>query len=78
MFATSVVYPVDSVGGRLGMILTANPMTQIIEAYRAVLLYGRLPDAGPVRGDAPCSRFCCWRSSWHAFHRAEFTFAENI
>ncbi len=25
MFATSVVYPVDSVGGRLGMILTAKP-----------------------------------------------------
>ena len=40
MFATSVVYPVDRVGGRLGALLALNPMTLIIDAYRAVLLGG--------------------------------------
>ena len=44
MFATSVVYPAESVGGRLGQLLALNPMTQIIEAFRAVLLYGQLPN----------------------------------
>ena len=52
MFATSVVYPVESVGGRLGQLLALNPMTPIIEAYRAVLLYGQLPPAGPFAATA--------------------------
>ena len=77
MFATSVVYPVESIGGRLGLVLTANPMTQIIEAFRAVLLYGELPAAGPFALTALGS-LGLLALSWHAFHQAEFTFAENI
>ena len=77
MFATSVVYPVESVGGRLGQLLAANPMTQLIEACRAVLLYGRLPAAAPFAATAVLSLFVLV-GSWQLFHRAEFTFAENI
>src|SRR5688572_13012640 len=40
MFATAVMYPIDRIGGRLGSVLALNPMTSIIDAYRAVLLYG--------------------------------------
>jgi ABC-type polysaccharide/polyol phosphate export permease len=77
MFATSVVYPLESVGGRLGALLAVNPMTQIVEAYRSVLLYGELPAAAPFVLTA-VSSFVALAVAWRAFHRAEFTFAENI
>lgn len=77
MFATSVVYPVGSVGGRLGQLLAVNPMTQLIEACRAVLLYGHLPPAGPFAATAVLSMLVLF-AGWQVFHRAEFTFAENI
>jgi ABC-type polysaccharide/polyol phosphate export permease len=77
MFATSVIYPVASVGGRLGMVLSANPMTQIVEAYRAVILYGRAPE--PIAfGITAAGSFALLFVSWLMFHKAEFTFAENI
>ena len=43
MFATSVLYPVSAVGGRLGMVLQLNPMTPIIDAYRQTILLGKPP-----------------------------------
>jgi ABC-type polysaccharide/polyol phosphate export permease len=77
MFATSVVYPVERIGGLLGDVLLLNPMTSIIDAYRAVLLRGALPAAGPFAGAALLS--CLTLGvAWIAFHRAKFAFAENI
>jgi homopolymeric O-antigen transport system permease protein len=77
MFATSVVYPVGLVGGRLGVIMQLNPMTPIVEAYRSVLLLGTWPPAGPLAAVGLLSvAFLAW--SWVAFHRSEFEFAENI
>ena len=77
MFATSVVYPVERIGGKLGPLLALNPMTPIIEAYRALVLHGRLPEAGPF-GWAAAASFLLLAVSWVAFHRAEFRFAERI
>jgi ABC-type polysaccharide/polyol phosphate export permease len=77
MFATSVVYPVNAVGGWQGTVLALNPMTQIVEAYRAVILYGTLPNPMAFGATAACSGVFLVLS-WLAFHRAEFTFAENI
>src|SRR5262249_17535626 len=37
MFATSVLYPISLIGGKLGAIMRLNPMTQIIDGYRSVL-----------------------------------------
>jgi lipopolysaccharide transport system permease protein len=78
MFATSVVYPVELIGGKLGPLLrVANPMTPIIDAYRDVL----------IRGISPFSRAFVIATvvsvltlaiGWLLFHRAEFQFAENI
>lgn len=59
------------------MLLAVNPMTQIIEAFRAVLLYGHLPAAGPFAATTALS-VVVLAGSWHIFHQAEFTFAENI
>jgi ABC-type polysaccharide/polyol phosphate export permease len=77
MFATSVVYPVERVGGTVGALLALNPMTPIIDAYRAILLRGTLPDL-PSFGWAAGVSVLLLAVSWLAFHRAEFRFAENI
>jgi len=77
MFATSVVYPIENVGGRLGTLLALNPMSQIIDAFRAVVLYGQLPQLAPFAVTAMAS-FAILAVGWTMFHRAEFTFAENI
>jgi homopolymeric O-antigen transport system permease protein len=77
MFATSVVYPTQLVGGRLGAVLALNPMTPLIEGFRSVLLLHRLPPAGPILVVASAS-LVLLGVSWLVFHRAEFTFAENV
>lgn len=77
MFATSVVYPVDQIGGIVGQVLALNPVTAIIDAYRAVLLRGTLPDAGPFMASAALSVILLL-AAWAIFHRGELTFAENI
>ena len=77
MFATSVVYPVELVGGRLGAVLRVNPMTPIIDAYRQVLLRGEWPAPWPFLG-ATLVAFLTLGVAWLTFHRAEFTFAENV
>ncbi|MFI5371320.1 MAG: ABC transporter permease [Candidatus Eisenbacteria bacterium] len=77
MFATSVVYPVNRIGGRLAPLLALNPMTPIIDGYRAVLLHGQPPAAGPFAWAAGVS-VALLAVSWVLFHRAEFQFAERI
>lgn len=77
MFATSVVYPVERVGGSIGRWLMLNPMTPILEAYRSILLRGEWPAAGPFALAAAIS-FALLAISWLAFHRAETTFAERV
>jgi ABC-type polysaccharide/polyol phosphate export permease len=77
MFGTSVVYPVERVGGVVAAILRLNPMTPIIDAYRSVLLKGELPHAGPFMFAAAAS-LALLAVTWVLFHRAEFQFAENM
>jgi lipopolysaccharide transport system permease protein len=77
MFASAIVYPVDGVGGWVGTLIRANPMTAIVEAYRNVLLYGTAPDALSF-GSAALLAFALLPAAWLLFHRCEFRFAENI
>ena len=77
MFASSVVYPVTKLGEPYKTILTLNPMTPIIDAYRAVLLQGRLPDMGPFTLAAALS-LVVLAVGWVTFHRSEYQFAEYI
>lgn len=76
MFATSVVYPVSGIGGKLGMVLMLNPMTPIIDAYRNVILLGTSPGPGFAATAALSLIVLIW--GWLNFHRAEFSFAESI
>jgi ABC-type polysaccharide/polyol phosphate export permease len=77
MFATSVVYPVEKIQGKIGTVLKLNPMTFIIDAYRAVLLRGELPPANTFMAVALIS-ITVFAAAWIVFHRAQFYFAENI
>jgi ABC-type polysaccharide/polyol phosphate export permease len=77
MFATSVVYPIEMVQGRLGMLLKLNPMVPIVDAFRAVVIRGAVPDLASFLGVAVMS-FIALCGAWLLFHRAEFQFAENI
>ena len=77
MFASSVVYPTSLVGGWLSQALQLNPMTPIIDAYRAVLIRGELPPAGPF-AIAAALAVVTLAVGWTVFHRAEFKFAENV
>jgi ABC-type polysaccharide/polyol phosphate export permease len=76
MFATSVVYPVDRVGGWVGSLLALNPMTHILDAYRAVLLQGRAP--APAFYAAAALGVAALAVSWWRFHLAEYEFAESL
>jgi len=77
MFATSVVYPIELVTGRLGVLLALNPMVPIINAFRSVVIRGAFPDPAPFAAVAGVSVLMLI-GAWVVFHRAEFTFAENI
>jgi len=77
MFATSVVYPIERVGGRLSSVLQLNPMTAIIDACRDVLLYGHSPNPASF-GWAILASMVTLVTAWWAFHSAEFRFAESI
>jgi lipopolysaccharide transport system permease protein len=77
MFATAVVYPIELVGGQLGQLLQLNPMTTIIDGYRAVLLRGELPPLVPFTVCAVVAT-AMLAAVWLLFHRAEFAFAENV
>jgi ABC-type polysaccharide/polyol phosphate export permease len=76
MFATSVVYPIGRVGGRLGAVLALNPMTHLIDAFRAVLLDQRMP--GVAFGITFAASIALLGVAWVTFHLAEFDFAENL
>jgi lipopolysaccharide transport system permease protein len=76
MFATSVLYPVSAVGGKLGFLLQLNPMTPIIDAYRQTILLGHAPSL--AFGIAAVGALLTLAIGWVVFHRAEFTFAESV
>lgn len=77
MLLTSVVYPVERIGGRLAEWLMLNPMTPIIDAYRAVLLRGEWPAPGPLTYAAGVS-IAVLIGAWIVFHRTEPYFAELV
>lgn len=77
MFGSSVLYPIDRVGGSLGVVMRLNPMTAIIEAYRDVILRDTFPAAGPFTAVTVVALLTL-ALGWLLFHRAEFRFAEEI
>jgi lipopolysaccharide transport system permease protein len=77
MFASSVLYPIENIGGQLGVLIRLNPMTHIIDAYRGVLFQGQAPTSPGFLITAACSVMLLL-GSWLWFHATEFKFAESI
>ena len=76
MFVSSVVYPVDQVAGRVGDAMRLNPMTAIIDAYRATILLNAPPSM--TFGLTAILSVVVLGAAWLLFHRMEFQFAEKI
>jgi ABC-type polysaccharide/polyol phosphate export permease len=76
MFASSAVYPIEQVGGRLGTLLQLNPMTHLLDAFRAVVIEGHAP--GAAFAVTAVFTLALLLTSWLLFHAAEFEFAENL
>jgi ABC-type polysaccharide/polyol phosphate export permease len=76
MFASPVVYPLSGVGGIMGALLQFNPMTGIVDAYRAVLLLDAAPPLSLAW--AGVVSVVALAAAWTLFHRLEFEFAEHI
>jgi lipopolysaccharide transport system permease protein len=77
MFATSVLYPVSLMGGRIARALHLNPMTPIVEGYRAVMITGASPFT-PWFGISAAVSVVILVWAWILFHRAEYSFAERV
>ncbi len=77
MFATSVLYPIQVISGRLGLLLQLNPLTHIIEAYRATILGSGDIDL-PAFGATAVGSLLLLGGAWLLFHRSEYEFAERI
>jgi ABC-type polysaccharide/polyol phosphate export permease len=77
MFVSSVLYPIELVGGRLATLVQLNPMTPIIDAYRAALLGVPMHNPAAFAGAAALSAVLLI-GAWLTFHRLEYEFAENL
>jgi lipopolysaccharide transport system permease protein len=77
MFMSAVLYPVSQVGGWAGRLMAFNPMTPILDGYRDVLLRGVVPDSATFLVTTIISAILLV-VAWVVFHRAEFSFAENV
>jgi ABC-type polysaccharide/polyol phosphate export permease len=68
---------VSLVGGKLEQLMRLNPMTPLLESYRAVILFGRWPEWHLLAAvGALAGALLLW--AWVVFHRSEFEFAENV
>jgi lipopolysaccharide transport system permease protein len=77
MFGSSVLYPLSNVDHKWRPLLALNPMTPIIDAYRDVILLGRLPPLDQFAVVAAVS-VVALGIAWVMFHRSEYQFAEFI
>jgi lipopolysaccharide transport system permease protein len=75
-YASPIIYPVSMVPESLRTLYMLNPMAGILEAYRAVLLYGRLP--APSLAVAGIISLACFILGYWLFKRVEYLFADII
>ena len=76
MFASSVVYPMKVDNPDIQKILNLNPITPILDAYRDVLLRGKLPDFGSF-GYAVVISIVIFMAGWIVFFKTQHKFAEK-
>lgn len=77
MFSTTALYTATQIGGRTGEVMAANPLSIIIDAYRAALFFNT-PVVTPAFLITGAVGFAALAVAWLIFHRAEHRFAENV
>jgi lipopolysaccharide transport system permease protein len=77
MFLTPIVYPASLVPARFKWVLDINPMTAIVDAYRAALLDDRMPSPVPLIVFAAVALTLFVSGHW-VFTRAKPTFADLL
>jgi len=77
MYATPVIYPLSVVPARFRFLYMLNPMTGLIESYRALLLYGKLPPWADLGSATVISLVILWLA-YRWFKRVEKNFADLI
>ncbi len=77
MFLTPIVYPASLVPARFQWVLDLNPMTAIVDAYRAALLDDRMPALIPLVVFAGIA-FAVFVSGYWVFMRSKPTFADLL
>jgi lipopolysaccharide transport system permease protein len=77
MFLTPIFYPADLVPGRFQWLLALNPLHHLVDAYRALVLEGRLPGAAGIAGLAVMALAVFVLGHW-AFQRAKPAFVDVI
>jgi lipopolysaccharide transport system permease protein len=77
MYATPIIYPIESVPYRYRAVYFLNPMVSIIDGYRRVLLSGEAPLLEPFGlGAVVTLALLC--ASYAFFKRVEPRFADII
>lgn len=76
MYASPVIYPSSIVPEQLRPLYFLNPMAGIIEAYRNVLLYQKLPDVYLIW--AALASFAILLAGYWFFKRVDFQFADVV
>jgi lipopolysaccharide transport system permease protein len=76
MFATPVVYPASLVPDGWRWVLALNPMTGLVEAFRAAIA-GRPIDAGALAVSTASAALVAALGTWH-FRRAERALADVV
>ena len=77
MYATPIIYPVSLVPEKYRLILMLNPMTGIIEAYRAVILRSEWPN-WTYLGISILTSFFILYFGYNMFKKLEYQFADII
>lgn len=75
-YASPIIYPVTAVPENLRPFYLLNPMAGIIEAYRDVLLNGRVP--GPYLVESAIISLFVFALGYWFFKRVEFLFADLV
>lgn len=76
MYATPIIYPINLIPEWLRPYYFLNPMAGVIEAYRAVMLYGRLPGIEFLNSALVASLMLI--AGYVIFKRVEHRFADIV
>lgn len=76
-FLTPVMYAIDMAPEEVRFVFRLNPMTPVIEAYREILYYGKVPELNTLLG-AVVIGIVVLTIGWFTFHRLQRHFVEEL